>query len=187
MVDDNEFLRADFEHLTASLIQNEELGEKRVTSFVTLGSAFFAAIGFIGEKNPIPGVTARGAAIFLGTVLLAIGVLTLLRIMRRNAATNSFIAAINVIRERQAPTASSAYRKHLKKGPRSILNGGHAYVVAVMNTGLVVVLSWAVMTEPVSPVALAALATLALVVQFALIAEKSESTQSQVSAVQEQK
>lgn len=169
-MDDEEIIRADFQHLAASLLQNEELGEKRVNAFVTLGAAFFAVVGYVGSnREAVPGVTFHGAMAFVSAILLAIGFLTLLRIRRRNAATDSYIAALNAIRRLRAGKASAEYLRPLRQpGPRSIWNGGHAYVVIVMNTGLSAVFFWASSKGAASSLELASFGMLFALVQYAL-------------------
>lgn len=170
VTDDEEIIRADFQHLAASLLQNEALGEKRVNAFVTLGAAFFAVVGYVGSnQGAVSGVTLYGATTFLSAILLAIGVLTLFRIRRRNAATDSYIAALNAIRRLRANEASTEYLRPLRqRGPRSIWNGGHAYVVIVMNTGLTAVFFWALTKGGASSLELASIGALMALVQCAV-------------------
>jgi hypothetical protein len=190
---DAEFLRADFQHLCESLLRNEELGEKRVAAFVTLGGAFFAALGFVADKLPpaaLPsaeaaaadegvgaavglGVSLHGAATFLSSVLLALGLLTLLRVVRRNAATDGYIGAMNAIRQELLGERAAIYTQYLAKGSRGLLNGGQAYIVAVMNVALVVVLTWAASLGRAPLISLASSAFLAAIVQYAIAGERA--------------
>lgn len=194
MATNDDFVRADFDHLAQALLQNEELGERRVTAFVGLCGAFFAAVGFIGEKVQAPveaavkaageddkaapvaahlGISLHGAAAAASVLLLGIGLLTLARVLRRNAATDGFIKALNAIRKDQLGEDGATYLAHLVKGPRGILSGGQAYVVAIVNVGIAMVLTWALAAGRTSNVMLVAVAVLVTMVQYAILYERT--------------
>jgi len=75
-------------------------------------------------------------------VLLAVGVITLLRIIRRNAVTDGYIAVLAEMRRQLAPNLSGKYVRHFEKGKRKWSNGGHAYVVSVLNSALGAAVGW---------------------------------------------
>jgi hypothetical protein len=165
---DAEFVRTDFEHLAESLLQNEDLGDKRVGSFISLGAALFAAIAFLGDKAGTIGVNFHAAVTFVSGLVLAVGALTFLRILRRNKASDGFIEAMNAIRKVRAPGAKESYLQHIHmtSGPRGMFNGGNAFVVAVMNAGLVVVLVWGAYKGQLGAVSLVSAGFFAVFVQF---------------------
>jgi hypothetical protein len=161
--DDHErgFLQADFEHVAASLLQNEELGEKRVTFFVTLVGAFLGGVGYLAtdlrEAMPFNPYAALALATF---VLLLFGGLTWRRMIRRDKTTDKFKEILKVQREAGAPNLTAKYRGKLYDvtrvhGDRRFLDGGHRAVMLVLNSMLTLLLAWSafrVIKPPPTPI-----------------------------------
>jgi len=153
--DELEFLRADFGHVAESLLANEELGEKRVTFFTTLVCAVLGGIGFLTTEMkdvvPISAYLAFSLALLL---LLVLGVISMLRIRRRNEVTDQYKAILKMMREKCAPSLSAEYC-HVFSGAKSSKatgredstkrtwrNGGHALVLLVLNVALLAAFGW---------------------------------------------
>ena len=153
--DELEFLRADFGHVAESLLANEELGEKRVTFFTTLVCAVLGGIGFLTTelKNVVP-VSAYVAFSLALLLLLVLGVISMLRIRRRNDVTDQYKAILKMMREAGAPSLSAEYRHVFSRAKssnakgerdstkRTWLNGGHALVLLVLNVALLAAFGW---------------------------------------------
>jgi len=103
--EEREFVRADYEHVSASLCENEELGEKRVTFFTTLVAMFFGAIGFLATdlKEVVP-VNTYLALVAVSAFLVVLGVLTMMRLRRRNRVADRYKNILKTLREKLAPT-----------------------------------------------------------------------------------
>lgn len=99
-----EFLLSEYKYLCDSLWKNEETGEKRVQFFLTLVTAVLAATAALVSKAVDPDQPGSnlfyGISIFALAGLMVFGVITLLRILKRNAATDEYKLAIDDIRER---------------------------------------------------------------------------------------
>ena len=167
-----EFLSKDFEHIAASLLQNEELGDKRLTFFVTLVGAFFGGVGYlIHDLKDEIAFNAHLAIALAAVILLGVGALTLLRVARRNAVTDGYTKILAEMRKQLAPTLSPRYQHLFVKGDRSMRNGGHLYVVALLNAALGGALVWALgnpVTSPGAETAVLALAGVVAVLLFVL-------------------
>jgi 8-oxo-dGTP pyrophosphatase MutT (NUDIX family) len=94
-----EYLLHEFDHLGESLLANEEEGEKRVTSFLTVAGAVGAVLGFVLNNVQLfgPGV---GRALVGGSllVLLSLGYVTFARVVSRNVASDRYKQSLNRIR-----------------------------------------------------------------------------------------
>lgn len=140
------FLVEDFKHWGESYFRNEASGDTRLSFFVGVIASVFAALGVIASVNQrfdLGQVRDIGTAATLG--LLAIGFLTLLRILRRNRVTDGYLHALNRIREHFVRD-EALLRDYLKKVPRTRARlasfGGIAHVVAAVNAALVFVAFW---------------------------------------------
>jgi 8-oxo-dGTP pyrophosphatase MutT (NUDIX family) len=113
-----DMMRADFEHVGESLLRTEELGEKRVTFFITLVTATAGALGYFGEKiEPKFGPTWRKLAAGALIVLLLLGLQTLQRVVARNAASDGFKLRLNQLRRYFASGADETQRQFMAFDP----------------------------------------------------------------------
>jgi hypothetical protein len=93
-----ELLRAEYEHLAASLLSNEEEGERRVNVLLTLLAAVIAGIG-LGADRFTANVDVLVAAVLVSSVILAMyGLVTLRRIVERNLTTTDYLNGLRRIR-----------------------------------------------------------------------------------------
>lgn len=150
--DVREFYRADFEHFAESYWRNEAVGESRLNIFLGLIATVYGAVGFLGKSNDhVDWQAMRSPAIAASIALLVIGALTLLRVLKRNAATDDFIRAMGLLRK-TLTDGKCQHVDHLKTG-RTAFSGGTKHVVACINAGLVAILTWVIAPGWVWPVA----------------------------------
>lgn len=97
--DPKDLLLADLEHFGESLWRNEELGEKRLTFFVTLVTAVSAGLTALAAIEDVAFAEVRAAAGIALLVLLVLGLVTYLRMLKRNRVTDQYKARLRVIRE----------------------------------------------------------------------------------------
>ncbi|OPY89749.1 MAG: Diadenosine hexaphosphate hydrolase [Syntrophus sp. PtaU1.Bin208] len=142
-----EMLLADLSHLQESFWKNEEMGEKRVTFFITLVTAVITALVAIsGEKGVTDDLLKQLLLYFAFSSLFVVGLVTLFRLIKRNEVTDGYKKDMRNIRERfrdyyddrgvlfrYRPFASPDEKKssELRKF------GGLAYTVAAINSLLV--------------------------------------------------
>jgi hypothetical protein len=106
-----ELLLADLKYLNDSFWKNEEIGEKRVTFFISLATAVLGFLGALAktnnpptDNNPHPEIIY----IFALVILLTIGIVTLFRIFKRNKVTEEYKKGMDSIRD--------IFEKHFDKG-----------------------------------------------------------------------
>jgi 8-oxo-dGTP pyrophosphatase MutT (NUDIX family) len=153
-------LLADHKYLCESFWKNEETGEKRVQFFITLVTAVLAAIAtmltMFGDENTDTFFTA--IILFSLFALFSFGVVTLLRILKRNEVSDGYKKDIDDIRQRFKDFYDdigilSGYEPF--KGTSEKISpfrriGGLSYSVAVIN-GLILSASSFVVTYDVLP------------------------------------
>jgi hypothetical protein len=132
------FLQADFEHFADSYQRNEELGERRFQLFIAVVTAVLGGVGFLAQRASGNGwLPVKEVAIAATLGLLGFGLLTLMRVLRRNEVTNELLAAMKRLREQLAGKALvDRYFPTAPPKPRPFLNGGMKHLVAVVNGGL---------------------------------------------------
>jgi hypothetical protein len=102
-----EYLLAEYRYVTESLWKVNDLGEKRVTFFVTLVTAVLAALVTLvthdtaSNLSHVQGST-RAIVLFALVGLLVIGYMTLLRMIHRNRETHEYELQLRGIYERFA-------------------------------------------------------------------------------------
>lgn len=139
-----ELLKMEYQYLNNSFISNEDMGEKRVSLFMTLtaglGAAVLVALDKLSDRSP-------PVALLLLAISLAwfvLGYLTLLRILHRNLATDRYKRQLSRLREwfvaRDDADALAAlpyppYRDDDQKGRefRFGHRGGYAELVGFIN------------------------------------------------------
>ena len=89
---------AEFEHVAASLLSNEESGEKRVSAFLAVSGVVGSALGFLIGESPFD-VHKQIVAIFVLAVLLLFGYGTFRRIVVRNVASDRYKRRLNRVRQ----------------------------------------------------------------------------------------
>jgi 8-oxo-dGTP pyrophosphatase MutT (NUDIX family) len=94
-----DLLLAEYQHVAESLLRNEEDGEKRVTFLITLAGGVAAALGLVLGKDTVLSSSERHPLVLLTlAILFAIGYLTLVRVVTRNATSDRYKEGLNRIR-----------------------------------------------------------------------------------------
>lgn len=139
-----EYLLSDFKYLCDSFWKNEEAGERRVQFFIMLVTAVLAATATLIAKasDPLSYDSIYGISLFSLSGLLVFGIITLLRILKRNAVTDGYKRDLDEIRERfkdyfdpcgvlfgYEPFGGASKQKFLLRKM-----GGLSHLVAVLNS-----------------------------------------------------
>lgn len=147
----NSLLLEEYKHLCESYLSNEELGERRVNFFLTLTTAVIAAIVAI-QKGVISVVDGKVDPILFGglVALLMFGIVTLMRIIRRNQATDRYLRGLAKLRKYFVTEGEAAKYlvfnpydekpRHKKEKIFSLGTGGLVEMVALMNSLIVAAL-----------------------------------------------
>lgn len=146
--DSTEFLLQEFDHISKSIIGNEEFGEKRVTFFTSLTTIVTGLFGFIDIIN-----NKSVFFLFLAWIfLLLFGIMTLKRIIRRNISTDEHKDQLDKIRQyflkkdkailNYLSFRPTGYNQRKRKSIEIINlgNGGYTETVSLLNsiiTGLI--------------------------------------------------
>ncbi len=102
------FLLEEYKSLQESFLRNEELGERRVNFFITLTTAVIGTLAAIWE---VANDGIDRIFFFLGLVLVFLfGIVTLVRIIRRNLVTHEYLRALGRIRRYFADTDPAIQR-----------------------------------------------------------------------------
>jgi putative (di)nucleoside polyphosphate hydrolase len=138
-----DFLQKDFAHWGEAYFRSEESGERRLSFFIGVVTAALGGLGFLATRGQQVDLNSvRGLGIATSLTLVVLGQLTLLRIIRRNAASDGYLHALSVIRRHIVPgSLVEAYTSRLPRG-RSVWTGGLAYIVAFVSAGLGAMAAW---------------------------------------------
>jgi hypothetical protein len=185
----DDYLLHEFDHVAASLVANEELGEKRVQFFLGLVTAVLGIIGLTlrGEGIALAVAVRESAVMIAGllVVLFLFGLFTLARIVERNLATDRLKFALRAIRRRFVSRPVAAMYPNAFFDPwtagkqRSALKlkGGWLEVVALLNAVIAAGITWVGLQRPapravVLWLACAAVFLLALVLQVVVVEKR---------------
>ena len=135
-----DLLIADLEHFAESMARNEDVGEKRLTYFVSLLTAVAAgltALAIAAGEGKIKDELFRTAAGTAIAILLIIGLLSYVRMIHRNRVTDEYQDVLKYIRQKYAMLCPQLgeYRLPLrpKTGSSRWLRGGYGETFAVMD------------------------------------------------------
>jgi hypothetical protein len=175
--DPKDLLLADLAHFGESLWRNEEIGEKRLTFFLTLVAAVSAGLTAL----PALGITAGTvpAASIALLALLLLGLVTYLRMLKRDRVTDQFKATLAHIRAMyislcgpEDARALAAYHLPAPEPGWKMPSGGFAQTIATINGLLLAAL---LMVDREGPWWPAAASGLALTVVLWVVAVRSRS------------
>ncbi len=93
-----ELLLTEYEHLGASLLANEETGEKRLTVFLTVVGASIAGLGLAADQLASQPGALVTAMLVASLALLVFGLVVLRRVMERNVVTTEYVNGLRLIR-----------------------------------------------------------------------------------------
>lgn len=149
-----DFLLVEYRNLADSFWRNEEAGERRVNFFITLVTAVISAlVAWATRGSGVRTDFDYAIVLFALLALLALGIVTFLRMLRRNQVTDSYKRAMDMIRAffKEGDERLRDYEPFKRTG-RKIGRGGLAEMVAVLNSviggaigvalGMIVVLPW---------------------------------------------
>src|SRR5690349_21090719 len=110
----SELLLAELEHFGDSLWENEQIGEKRFNFFVTLVTAVAGGLVTLAASEHRPRLDHLiGIATAATAGLLIVGLLTYLRMLRRNAVAKEYQDTLKELRRRYVelcPSDLKAYK-----------------------------------------------------------------------------
>jgi len=154
-----ELLLADLRHLQESFWKNEETGEKRVTFFITLVTAAITALIAIGREGTKGDLQGELLLAFGLSSLLVVGLVTLLRLIKRNEVTDGYKRDMRTIRKifqdyydsRGVLFGYAPFSPQNRTRPSELRKfGGLAYTVSAMNS-LIISAVTALILYPGSP------------------------------------
>jgi ABC-type multidrug transport system fused ATPase/permease subunit len=150
----DDFLLAEYKNLAESFWRNEEIGEKRLNFFMTLVTAVIAALVALAtkENDALTPADVKLISVYALLALLAFGLVTLMRLIKRNRTTDEYKRAMAKIRDqfRESDARLANYQPFEKK-QRTLFAGGLVEMVAVINS-LIVAALVALITFPGSVV-----------------------------------
>jgi 8-oxo-dGTP pyrophosphatase MutT (NUDIX family) len=99
MLPAKEFLLAEHKYFGDLFWKNEEMGERRVTILTTLITAIIAAIAALLKQASGPDyLSVLAIAVFAAAGVSVLGVMTLLRMMRRNRTSDEYKGCLDEVR-----------------------------------------------------------------------------------------
>jgi hypothetical protein len=160
--DQKEFLIAEYGHYAESFLHNEADGDRRATFFITVAGILAA---LVGNADSTKLEKAHDYLVGGLTAVLALGIFTFLRIVRRNATTDRYLAGLAAIRRVFFPKDDAAWvlpdNPHVQDEPsfvRELRKVGWLLPVAVVN-GLLMYVAGEVQKQPPPTSAIAGILT----------------------------
>lgn len=147
----------EYEYLTHQFISNEEMGDKRVSLFLTLTTGIGAAAVLAGEKPSGQGVPGFPLVFLAVTaVWFLFGYVTFIRVVRRNLTTDKLKAQMCEIRKWYVDETDTAGLKFLPYNPYAediekencphrelrFMCGGYAELVALIDSAVAFAFGW---------------------------------------------
>jgi 4-hydroxybenzoate polyprenyltransferase len=138
-----DFLIAEYKHFADSFWRSEETGEKRINFFITLVTAVISALVALSTaKESLGAENVFSITVFALAALLAFGVVTLLRMIKRNRSTDDYKDAMDAIRDqfrKLDPDALKDYNpfdeaRARQRKARKLGSGSLAEITAVFNS-----------------------------------------------------
>ncbi len=142
-----ELLFAEYRHFSTALLKNEELGERRVSFFISLITAVMAGLVALWKTfgEPASNFPLRLITSAALLTLAVFGFVTFLRMLQRNHVTDEFKGLLDYLRERLsalAPAELQSYDLPFRSSRPRWLRGGLAPTVAALNWLILAVLGW---------------------------------------------
>ena len=130
------FLIAEYKHFSDSFWRNEEIGEKRLNFFITLVTAVITALVVLATKKGSTLFEVFEIARYALIALLFLGIVTLLRMLRRNRVTDEYKKAMDSIRchFRDLDVRFKSYKPFDKGKKRKLGTGGLVEFIAIVNS-----------------------------------------------------
>lgn len=144
MMEDEKLLITEYMHFQEAFWKNEELGERRVTFFITLTTAIIAGIvALMTNKTELTEIEVLQIASAALSATFLFGVITFLRMLKRNRVTDEYKGILRYLREQLKKRSPNLHEYQLPFHPRQkrILGGGLAETVAVINSVILAVIA----------------------------------------------
>ncbi len=151
-MNNEDFLLAEYQHFSESFWRNEERGEKIVSFFITITTAIISGIIILvtSEHGKVSDNIIKVIAVAALFATLMLGLVTFIRIIKRNHVTDEYRAIIKYLRAQFINNAPSNQEKYelpfddSSQKPGFWCLGGLAITVAVINsiifTSIIVIL-----------------------------------------------
>lgn len=136
-MNDENLLLAEYKRYAESFWKNEEVGEKRVSFFITLVTAILAALVALLTSKDASLEQESIRQIVIGTMIgvLIFGILIFLRILRRDRVTDEYKKILDYIRETYKNSSNlDEYNLPFQPPQKMLFQGGLAFLVAAINS-----------------------------------------------------
>lgn len=137
-MDDDKLLLEEYKHFAESFWRNEEVGEKRVNFFITISTAILGGIAALYTSNYVSEnyYAFQSIGIFGLSADLALGIVTYIRIMRRNKVSDEYKKILRHLRDELAYRSNSlhAYSLPFDKKGNKLPRGGLTDTMAILNS-----------------------------------------------------
>jgi hypothetical protein len=173
----DDFLLAEYEHFADSFWRTEELGEKRLSFFISLLTAAVAGLVVLATReSDFTDAQVQWVAFSVGLALLLVGLSTLLRMLRRNNVADQYLGALRHIRKSFCTRYALEGYRPIDVLPRKLFTGGLAQTSALINSMIAGGLTAVGLVAATSPALLglsaAIVFALCLAAQFAYISRR---------------
>lgn len=93
-----QLVMAEYSDLVESVRSNEELGERRLSAYLTVIAAVTAAVGLASGRYEQDAEPLIAVGVVAAVLMLAFGLMTLRRVMERNITTSTYLNGLRRIR-----------------------------------------------------------------------------------------
>lgn len=97
-MDRNEFLLREYDYYAEAFRHSEELGEKRVSSFLTFAAVVAAGLGVVLGDRGLGTTEALAAVAISAASVLLLGQVTLARVIKRDLTSDEYKRAMGLLR-----------------------------------------------------------------------------------------
>jgi putative (di)nucleoside polyphosphate hydrolase len=144
MMEDEKLLITEYVRFQEAFWKNEELGERRVNFFITLTTAIIAGIvALMTSETELSETEVRQIASAALSSTFLFGVITFLRMLKRNRVTDEYKGLMRYLREQLSKLSPNLHEYELPFQPQQkrLLGGGLAETVAVINSVILAVIA----------------------------------------------
>lgn len=138
----HDFLCAEYDHTADSFLRNEEDGERRVNTYLAVVGGLAAALTFTTGDQGLFKASSLSATVAALALMLAFGIITMLRVVRRNKDADDYKRRLARIRRYFVPTKHDArfpllafdpFDAPRTRDPFRFWTGGWFEIVALLN------------------------------------------------------
>jgi len=153
-MEQRDFILEDFRHIAESYSRNETAGETRVNWLLGLTTAILTATIALLSADKRPPFDVLRWTVFLPTLVanLTFGIVTLLRMLKRDKVTDSYIAGLNKYRdafanEQNSPPQIRQVMDLLRDKATRSFGGGLTNMVMVINSLIFAAICFVAVTD----------------------------------------